>query len=58
MWILQSDKQVGGSASTPEAPGARVRFIIDVNGGLDLSGQQSIPEGQHLFAPINKSDIK
>ena len=36
-------------------PGARARVVADVDGGVGLSSQQSVPEGQHLLAPINKT---
>ena len=35
-------------------PGARARVVADVDGGVGLSSQHSVPEGQHLLAPILK----
>ena len=54
MWTLQPDKPNGGFAPTLEAISGTYKGFADVDGGGELSTQQSDPYEQHFLASIFK----
>ena len=50
MWTLQ-DSLVADQLRHRRLPKARARVVADVDGGVGLSSQLAVPEGQHLLDP-------